>query len=436
MKKAMIHTIIIFLLLFVFVVNNADASNFYVRPNSSNNYAKEDGADWNNAFNGMPVESSNFWTSTIQAGDIIYVAGGKYTKSWEFGSGGSDNNTRITIKKATVDDHGTDVGWEDVFDSQVLLDDVSIWIKVSNITIDGQVPDGIRIYRPTKGTAGIGWPTIGTDNVTLRYFQIEGPGYEIDFNIYGTRGVDVTPSSGRSNNITIEYCDIFNQPSQIYFLSVNNSIVQNCELHHGSDTTAPPNDDHENVLYSDNSNEIIVRYNIIHDYAAEGIFIRSNQNNWEVYGNVFYDGFLGVETRTDYTHKNINIYNNTFVNIYGPIRYRGINDTGEAKNNLIYPSSPGVIYSSTVTHDYNWYFGDSSYNELNGIAGGNENPFEDSGNYNFYLKDGSSAIDSGASDLGSEYEKAFNVISRKHGKAWDIGAYEFVDSPENLRIIK
>ena len=421
------------------LANPVLTDSFYVRPNGGS-YGREDGTDWNNAFDGFGGVQWGNGPGQVGAARTLYVAGGTYTSELELKVGGSDAG-RLIIKRATTSDHGTDAGWLAAFDRQVLLNDVSIFIFAGNLTIDGQVPNGIRITTPTKGRAGVNWPSVTSSNVTLRYLQIEGPGYRIPYDgVFGSRGIDLTPSQGGapSHNILIEHCDIFNQPSQIYLLNVDGVTVQYCTLHHGGDLTTGPTADHENVIYAESSDNVTVRFNEIHDNDAEGVFLTGGSDNWDIYANTFYDGGLGVEARQDVgPHKNVNVYNNTFVNVYGPIRYRGNSDTGEARNNILYPNAGAIIWGPGITHDYNWYGGNDAQGEAHGIAGGSENPFVNSAGHDFYLKPGASPIDRGY-DLGSRFDTDKDGVRRPQAGAWDIGAYElpgaqplFADVPQD-----
>ena len=103
----------------------------YVRPNGGT-YGLEDGSDWENAFDGMPAFNSGLWgTGPGQIGPAttVYVAGGTYNTKWRPGIGGTGESTRIIIKRATATEHGTELGWQASFDSQVLLNNQKISFK-------------------------------------------------------------------------------------------------------------------------------------------------------------------------------------------------------------------------------------------------------------------------------------------------------------------
>jgi hypothetical protein len=73
------------------------------------------GADWVDAFTALPEE--------LERGAVYLVADGAYG-SYTFDDASADEEW-ITIRKALVGDHGTDVGWEDGFgDEQALFGDI------------------------------------------------------------------------------------------------------------------------------------------------------------------------------------------------------------------------------------------------------------------------------------------------------------------------
>ena len=76
----------------------SDAATRHVRIGAT---GKNDGSDWVNAHSALP--------SVLVRGDTYYLADGSYG-GYTFDDANS-GTTAITIKKATVSDHGTDVGW-------------------------------------------------------------------------------------------------------------------------------------------------------------------------------------------------------------------------------------------------------------------------------------------------------------------------------------
>ncbi|MBI3729189.1 MAG: hypothetical protein HY254_12760 [Burkholderiales bacterium] len=100
MKKYLIHKLFLPSLLLVTFADAAHAADRYIRAG-----AKGNGSDWANAYPSLP--------STLVRGDTYYIADGAYVGR-AFGTAVS-GTTPITIKKATVADHGTSVGWTDTY---------------------------------------------------------------------------------------------------------------------------------------------------------------------------------------------------------------------------------------------------------------------------------------------------------------------------------
>ena len=75
------------------------AADHYVRAGATGNAS---GSDWSNAYTALPA--------TLQRGTTYYVASGSYP-AHTFNDPESGTSL-ITIKKASAQDHGTDVGWQ------------------------------------------------------------------------------------------------------------------------------------------------------------------------------------------------------------------------------------------------------------------------------------------------------------------------------------
>src|SRR5262245_4189942 len=82
------------------VATPAAAATRFVRAGAS---GAANGSDWTNAYPSLPA--------TLTRGDTYYVAAGTYS-GYRFSTPAS-GTTLITIKKATVADHGTNTGWSD-----------------------------------------------------------------------------------------------------------------------------------------------------------------------------------------------------------------------------------------------------------------------------------------------------------------------------------
>ncbi|MFZ2473204.1 MAG: hypothetical protein WAW52_14835, partial [Methanothrix sp.] len=105
----MINSIIKILLTIIMVLiftTSAFSANYYVRSGATGNGS---GSDWINAYTSLPSTLSRGTDST---GSIYYIGAGKY-EGYHFSKTTApvDRTKVITIKKATVADHGTDTGW-------------------------------------------------------------------------------------------------------------------------------------------------------------------------------------------------------------------------------------------------------------------------------------------------------------------------------------
>src|SRR5216110_695877 len=82
------------------------AANHYVRAAATGNGS---GSDWTNAYTKLPV--------SLVRGDTYCVAGGTYLELHDFNDTESGTSV-ITVKAATIGDHGTNTGWNDAFTGQ------------------------------------------------------------------------------------------------------------------------------------------------------------------------------------------------------------------------------------------------------------------------------------------------------------------------------
>lgn len=383
--------------LLLIVSTQLRAGIFHVRPGFGSGNGS--GSDWNNAFSSFGDVP---WGSTgVSAGDTLFVAGGTYTIGMSIGVGGAEG-APVVIRRATGHSHGSDHGWSSTFDRQVVLNDRSITLSASNITINGVVKDGIKIKRNGHGRQDKGVEFTGeSNNIVLRNLEIEGPGYPTASD---GRGMDLTPSKGYSDNILIEHCRIYNFPNGIYLLNCRDVLVQYCEIYNLMNTGHI----HENGLYSANSTNVTYRYNRMWNAAAEGVYTPTDQSHWYVYGNVFYNSWYGFATKAGYVHTNMHVHNNTFYNVHIAIAFKNSADKGSAHNNLFYDTP--VIMWGGVSHSSNLILTDNSC-------------FIDCDKFDFRLREGSKPIDAGIA-LSSVYSTdAFGATRGADGR-WDIGAFE------------
>ena len=187
MKKKLLVGFVLVVLAFLSVRSIYNSSKkveaasitWYVRSGATGNGS---GSDWTNACKDFTGSCA---VSSLVRGGTYYVAAGTYgSETWNTPVSGT---SVITIKRATVADHGTDTGWSSTYDSRV------IWGYDQDFTTGYWVFDGVSTTDPTSPTAygfyvnhgsscGSNQSVINTSatNVTFRYVAIQmcGPSYD------------------------------------------------------------------------------------------------------------------------------------------------------------------------------------------------------------------------------------------------------------------
>jgi hypothetical protein len=409
---------------------------FYVRPTGAT-YGRGDGSDWANAYSGLPGTSHGVWAQ-LAGGGVFYVAGGSYNQSWDLYRGGTANDKRLYIKRATETEHGSESGWQNSFSSRVILNNGAINIRksASYITVDGAVEDGIRLqgsgnFRRVYGYCYEGERTTG---ITLKNLDIQGPGLNLGRAYDQSLGIQFTGRELHAiSNLVISQCKIYRFSSALVkFNGVKDFLLEKSVLHDSFDTV-----NHEDFLIADGSHGII-RWNVMYNTAAQGICVRTNGTApWYIYGNILYQekahnwqnnyagsgGGIAIAGSTPTSSmpeiRNVHIFNNVF---YGyRIAVKAIY-SGSAYNNIFYNNYTNDL--SKLSHDYNWHSGTSAAGEAHGVSGQNLSPFVDVDTYNFYLKALSSPINQGK-DLGTSYCHDLAGKLRGADGTWDMGAYEY-----------
>jgi hypothetical protein len=215
-------TILILLLAFS---AGAQTTN-YVRAGAS---GSNNGTDWNNAFTSFP--------STLNRGEVYMIAGDVTGTDYDFNDANS-GTTPIIILSATVENHGTDTGWNNAYAG------TATWSGEWSFTTDyyfisGQTRDsttwtngyGFRVanywnYAETDGSAG--------DNIVMLYVDVSGNktlfGQNWCTNMNG--GVDIK-GPGWKTNFVMGNCMI-SHASFIQLSFVRGFVITNSVLAHGN----------------------------------------------------------------------------------------------------------------------------------------------------------------------------------------------------------
>ena len=410
------------------MASQASAADHYVRAAAT---GSADGSDWANAW---PNVTNIVWAS-IAPGDTIWIAGGSYGALVVDKSGNADSDAgRIFIKRATVAAHGAETGWNASYDTQVLLAKIA-WTKLnvgSYLTIDGQVPNGIRISVLSGGGAAVIWDR-GSNYVTLRNLDLAGPCGEAPCVQGGdTRGIDMTPYNGSSYDLVdhfkLQYSEIHGFCTLMFLLNADNAVIEHNDIYDSTATDTAVSC-HPNVLYTSGADNFTLRYNKIHNYLTEGIIMSSSagvSGAWYIYGNLWYRGGDNsvrydrvIETRAG-ENGPVFFYNNTVVGLWATWNNAGGTwAPGSVSKNNIYWN-----LTSNWPQNSSYDFCSGTCSGTNSISNGS-NPFVDLSTFNFHLTSAIGATyprDKGI-DLGVPYNVDADGTTRSG--AWDIGAYQF-----------
>lgn len=335
----------------------ATAANLYIRDGATGSTC----ADWStNACDQVPAMSA------VTRGDTIYVAAGTYTGvTFDKAVSGT---TLITIKKATVADHGTSTGWSDAYATGAaawgnLIFDTSYW------TFDGVSGGG-----PGAWTSGHGFTfnntacaqadnfiavTTGVSTITLRHIDFSQTG-NVDVCSPATLSTSAIYNSDVLTNATFEYLYIHNISGLPFFLRYGSgNILQFNYLGHVCGQYISDVIQHcEDVVIWD-MNDVHFRYNYLSESPSSGGFVHNGtgdgtSDSIRIYGNVFRNG--GPIVCNSGTCTNWRIFNNTFMtNALGPVSGNGVfGASNYVDNNIIF----GADFSAHLlgsTHDYNYY---------------------------------------------------------------------------------
>lgn len=344
---------------------SAQAANHYVRAGAK---GINNGSDWTNAFTSLPA--------TLVRGDSYYIAIGAYG-SYTFDdpvSGGQ----YITIKKATILDHGTDVGWSDSYSTgqatfENLVFSTSYWVF-----------DGVTGGGPGSWETGLGFKISGSyhlielsgnlTNITISHVEATNPA---GANV-GTE-TDVFYALGSVSNILINR-NYWHDVSGVGFLTRNSQGItyEYSKFKYNGDSSnqfTVGGIIHKEFWSLSADSNAIIRYNIFEDVSNTAFIANVNgsgtSNNWQIYGNVFVhtgtrlssvSALMDLGYSSSMTISNWKFYNNSVINInpggggQAGIIMTGTNGGGNvAYNNLFYHNNANALVLGGFTTDYSFY---------------------------------------------------------------------------------
>lgn len=454
------------------------AANHYVKAGAAGSGS---GVDWTNAYANLPA--------SMVRGDIYYVAAGKY--NGHTFNDATSGTAVITIKAATVADHGTDTGWLASYVGQASFNtDAGGGIFVFNqpyYVIDGQ-------YRNSDEISGYGFhlnnyngctpvtscaPAISTNavvnlsshDITIRYADVEGShdqrssscgsGHSCDENVqdftngnilieysylhdageagFKLRGSSTSSGSGGLVNFTVQYSYIARNWSQ------GGGLVHS-----------------EAFSTSDGVQNFVVRYNKFVDIRGTGVIATAsgscysgcpnyNRGNgpWYIYGNQWWYsnptvtycdvggfvslwdvGFLG----------SIYVYNNTIAHVNSSV----CNDGGSGGDATV--NGQGLVQAhlgsnSLIVRNNIWYnsgggvsitLADGTVVQDHNDTNASSSLFANDSSHDYHLVENDTSF-SGSSPFGDVLSnvsgQTFNVDPDGTTRStWDVGAYELAAS--------
>jgi len=433
---------LISLLLVLCPVGSASAVNLYISPNGSNSNS---GIDWNNAWRQLP--------SDLFRGLTYYIADGSYN-SYTFDD--DPYATYITIKKATIDDHGTDTGWQSSYGDGTASFGNFIFSSTSHIIFDGQVEDGFTLIK--EGEGGTVVNISNSSHITLRNCDLDGNFATLsnDSATTHTDGACHVVHLGNASYVTIENCKVHDAADDgMEIHSADNLLIAGNEIYnlYGCGTDGGCGgcyNGHSDGVEIFNVDNAEFRGNFIYDVRSTSSFISGNWttdpandcSNVTLVNNIFYSPETGFCIYLRQIH-NVVLTHNVFWGIqngaYGGLSI-GPNVTDlDMYNNIILSinySHLGATYNASEHRgDYNLFGFDTGQYPLQ--ANDIRDPDPDFENIpdiygsaerevvaeDFRLTSASSAIDA-ATDMGITTD--FFGNTRPQGSGYDIGAHEYV----------
>lgn len=394
------------------------------------------GANWNNL---------RAWSATPVRGDTWLLVDGAYTgKTLSVAASGT---TLITIKKATVADHGgISTGWSDTMGDGIATFSSRIVFGSSYWLFDGVTGGGWTSQESGHGFVvtetgasssiiGIGNGTTA-NNITVSHTKLVG--MQNANSNGGGAGNDGVSIHGDSN-ITLSYCWIFGAGRCPFFVAPVNLVVEYCNIgvfNYGSDA-------HAEIAsiwgFGGTVGDVTFRYNLFtHVQSTGGIMWDNSGNNsavLRVYGNVFVkrpgspswnsaNGVVGGWTGGGGEQfRNALVYNNDFIDTEsGGDALSNFPNTASgnaARNNLFYSVDAVGGGSIWATKTHNHFISTTAIGTSTSTDTGD--PFNDMANLDFTLAANTTA----GVDLGSPYN--VDGLGRTR-TTWTRGAFEYFDA--------
>lgn len=458
---------ILALLLVLLFAGEAFAANHYIRDGGTASTTGTGSCNSGGTGSWNTANACDQLPATLVRGDTYYVADGAYNGKTL--NTAVSSTTPITIKKATVADHGTDTGWLDTYgDGQA--DFGKFAITTGNWIINGQYRDesnppyswmtssayGFAIGEQTTEGNQIDLQTFGGpafDNIEIAYTWVQGytptitsgmptlAAYNIMFYTGG--------GSGAYDGVHIHHTLQTDGVNHIIMFNTNGGLIEYNALTAGQST----GDNHgESVNLYFSAQNTTVRYNYFKEtymaagHAATAVVTQCcNGGTHFIYGNLFdsyqvggADGFIGFSTNgaNEGDCTNCYVVNNTVVHgrALGGTPYANIDfhagSGNRHQNNLYFDSGnpPSASLGTSATNSHNGYGGTGS-SGTNAQTSIPTSIFVDYAGDNYKLASGTTAGATLTNETLGGRLQTFDtdMLGNTRGAdgTWDRGAFEF-----------
>lgn len=269
--------------------SSAFAANHYVRQGAA---GAANGTDWTNACTDFTGSCS---VTNLVRGDTYYVAAGTYaTRIWNKATSGA---SVITIKRATVADHGIATGWNNAYDAQVhwgfsqefptgywVFDGVTSPATAFSAGADDPTQYGFTIPHGTCASGDGNYPfLVQASNVTIAHTSVTNAcGSAYDYTQYSF-DLGMGPSPCANTTISHVYSEFTSTDVQVQGTTCANLIVE--YLFSKGHWSSPSNHGEIMALGGDNA---ILRYNYFSQCSGTGCIASGGPalTNFKIYGNV------------------------------------------------------------------------------------------------------------------------------------------------------
>lgn len=415
---------------------------FYVKAGAN---GSQNGSDWNNAYSSLP--------STLVRGATYYISGGTYS-GYSFNTA-NNGTSLITIRKATIADHGNNTGWVDILGtSQALFG--SMTFVTDYYVIDGVTGGGPGQWQNNLGikikSGGFNISFTGNrTKIQLLHMDVENNGRadarQNEHSFYATGGV---------SDIRVAYSYWHDVSICFFFTRGANRITVEYSKFARNGQAEWIDGLHRTAWSATTDNNMIIRNCIFEDICNTAVFSivngSGNADGWKIYGNVivwtgnYQDAYCSalIDVRNDnalgvspaiinMVASNWEVYNNNIINWIGGSSAGsriGAGSNNKIYNNIWYKNIANEISMWNSSANYNWYYGNIRTEGCNPPCSkdikvgandiiGTSDPFVDWKNGNFQLK---KSIGTGIPTPFTT--DAFGKTRGADGN-WDIGAYEF-----------